>query len=135
VEGRLDDIRAANAEKLDEMRKTVDERLQSTLETRFNSVAEQLARVHQGFGEILTLAARVGDLKKIMSNVKVRGTFGEVQLAMLLDEFLAPDLIVKNAQIRDDSQERVEFAIKLPGHDEDGQVLLPIDAKISVRGL
>lgn len=133
VEGRLDAIRTESAGKLDEMRKTVDERLQSTLETRlgesFNRVVEQLERVHKGIGEMQTLAAGVGDLKRVLSNVRVRGTFGEVQLAMLLEQFLSPEQYVKNAQVKDGSQERVEFAIRLPGREPDGEVLLPVDAK------
>jgi DNA recombination protein RmuC len=133
VEGRLDAIRTESAAKLDEMRKTVDERLQSTLETRlgesFNRVVEQLERVHKGIGEMQTLAAGVGDLKRVLSNVRVRGTFGEVQVAMLLEQFLSPEQYIKNAQVKDGSQERVEFAIRLPGREPDGEVLLPVDAK------
>ena len=133
VEGRPDAIRTESAAKLDEMRKTVDERLQSTLETRlgesFNRVVEQLERVHKGIGEMQTLAAGVGDLKRVLSNVRVRGTFGEVQVAMLLEQFLSPEQYIKNAQVKDGSQERVEFAIRLPGREPDGEVLLPVDAK------
>jgi len=133
VEGRLDAIRSESATKLEEMRKTVDEKLQSTLETRlgesFNRVVEQLERVHKGIGEMQTLAAGVGDLKRVLSNVRVRGTFGEVQLGMILEQFLSPEQYTKNAQVKDDSQERVEFAIKLPGPNTDGELLLPIDAK------
>lgn len=133
VEGRLDAIRNENATKLEEMRKTVDERLQSTLETRlgesFTRVVEQLERVHKGIGEMQSLAAGVGDLKRVLSNVRVRGTFGEVQLGMLLEQILSPEQFIKNAQVRDGSQERVEFAIRLPGRDADGEVLLPVDAK------
>jgi len=133
VEGRLDAIRNESASKLEEMRKTVDERLQSTLETRlgesFDRVVEQLERVHKGIGEMQSLAAGVGDLKRVLSNVRVRGTFGEVQLGMLLEQFLSPEQYIKNAQVKDGSQERVEFAIRLPGRDADGEVLLPIDAK------
>jgi DNA recombination protein RmuC len=133
VEGRLDSIRTESATKLEEMRKTVDERLQSTLETRlgesFNRVVEQLERVHKGIGEMQSLAAGVGDLKRVLSNVRVRGTFGEVQLGMLLEQLLSPEQYIKNAQVKDGSQERVEFAIRLPGRDADGEVLLPVDAK------
>jgi len=133
VEGRLDAIRSESASKLDEMRKTVDERLQSTLETRlgesFNRVVEQLERVHKGIGEMQSLATGVGDLKRMLTNVRVRGTFGEVQLCMLLDQFLSPEQFAKNVQVKDGSQERVEFAIRLPGQDSDSEVLLPIDAK------
>lgn len=133
VEGRLDAIRAENMAKMDEMRKAVDEKLQSTLEARlgesFRLVSQQLESVHKGLGEMQTLAAGVGDLKKVMTNVKVRGTWGEVQLSNLLDQFLSPEQYYQNAQIREDSQERVEFAIRLPGRGDDKEVLLPIDAK------
>jgi DNA recombination protein RmuC len=133
VEGRLDAMRGENAAKLDEMRRTVDEKLQSTLETRlgesFNRVVEQLERVHKGIGEMQSLAAGVGDLKRVLSNVRVRGTFGEVQLGMLLEQFLPPEQYIRNAQIKEGSQERVEFAIRLPGRDVEGEVLLRVDAK------
>ena len=131
VENCLETIRVENASKLDEMRRTVDDKLQSTLETRlgesFNRVVEQLERVHKGIGEMQTLAAGVGDLKKVLSNVRVRGTFGEIQLEMLLEQFLSPEQYIKNAQIKEDSQERVEYAVRLPGHGS--ECLLPIDAK------
>lgn len=131
VEGRLDAIRQESATKLDEMRQTVDEKLQTTLETRlgesFNRVVEQLERVHKGIGEMQTLAANVGDLRNVLTNVKVRGTYGEVQLALLLEQFLSPDQFVKNASVRPDGSERVEYAIKFPADGD--QVLLPIDSK------
>ena len=133
VEGRLDVIRTENAAKLEEIRGTVDERLQQTLEARlgesFHRVVEQLERVYKGIGEMQSLAAGVGDLKKVLSNVRVRGTYGEIQLAMLLEQFLSPEQIIKNAQIKENTQERVEFAIRLPGRDGEHEVLLPIDAK------
>ena len=133
VEGRLDTLRSENAAKLEEMRKTVDEKLQSTLETRlgesFNRVVEQLERVHKGIGEMQSLAAGVGDLKRVLSNVRVRGTFGEIQLSMLLEQLLSPEQFIRNAQIKENSQERVEFAIRLPGRDAEQEVLFPIDAK------
>ena len=133
VEVRLDAIRTESATKLEEMRRTVDEKLQSTLETRlgesFTRVVEQLERVHKGIGEMQTLAAGVGDLKRVLSNVRVRGTFGEVQLAMVLEQFLSPEQYIKNAQVKENSQERVEFAIKLPGREAEGDLLLPVDAK------
>lgn len=133
VEGRLDAIRTENMSKLDEMRKTVDEKLQSTLEARlgesFRLVSQQLESVHKGLGEMQTLAAGVGDLKKVMTNVKARGVWGEIQLGNLLEQFLAPDQYIQNAQIRDDSQERVEFAVRFPGRGSDKELLLPIDAK------
>lgn len=133
IEERFDAIRTENAVKLDEMRKTVDERLQSTLETRlgesFNRVVEHLERVNRGIGEVQSLAAGVGDLKKVLSNVKVRGTYGEIQLGTLLDEFLSAEQIIRNAQTKDGSLERVEFAVRLPGRDMESEVLLPIDSK------
>ena len=133
VEQRLDAIRQESANKLEEMRQTVDEKLQTTLENRlgesFNRVVEQLARVHEGLGEMKNLASNVGDLKTVLSNVKVRGTFGEVQLELLLEQFLAPDQYIKGAQVRDSSSERVEFAIRLPGKAAGEEVLLAVDAK------
>jgi DNA recombination protein RmuC len=131
VESRLDAIRQENAAKLDEMRQTVDEKLQTTLETRlgesFNRVVEHLERVHKSIGEMQTLAANVGDLKNVLTNVKVRGTYGEVQLALLLEQFLSPDQYVKNASVGSGGRERVEYAIKFPADGD--QVLLPIDSK------
>jgi DNA recombination protein RmuC len=133
VEGRLDAIRTENVTKLDEMRKTVDEKLQSTLEARlgesFRLVSQQLESVHKGLGEMQSLAAGVGDLKKVMTNVKARGVWGEIQLGNLLEQFLAPDQYIQNAQIREDSQERVEFAVRFPGRGSEKELLLPIDAK------
>jgi DNA recombination protein RmuC len=133
VEGRLDILRSENAAKLDEMRKTVDERLQTTLEKRlgdsFKLVSDQLEQVQRGLGEMQTLAVGVGDLKKVLTNVKTRGTWGEIQLGALLEQILAPDQFIPNAQCREGSAERVEFAIRLPGRDGENEVLLPIDAK------
>ncbi len=133
IEGRLDALRTESQMKLDEMRRTVDEKLQTTLETRlgesFGRVAEQLERVHKSLGEMQTLATGVGDLKRVLTNVRSRGTFGEVQLGAVLEQFLSPEQYVKNAQVREHSQERVEFAIRLPGREADEEVLLPIDAK------
>jgi DNA recombination protein RmuC len=133
VEKRLDMLRTESASKLDEMRRTVDEKLHTTLEKRlgesFRTVTEQLERVYQGLGEMQSLAAGVGDLKRVLSNVKVRGTWGEIQLGSLLEQFLAPDQYQRNVQIRQNSSERVEFAIRLPGRDGEHEVWLPIDAK------
>ena len=133
VEGRLDVIRNENAAKLDEMRQAVDEKLESTLERRlgesFRIVTEHLAQVQKGLGEMQALAAGVGELKKVLSNVKVRGTWGEAQLGNLLEDFLAPEQFVRNAVVKDDTRESVEFAIRLPGLGEGKEVLLPIDAK------
>jgi len=133
VEGRLDVIRAESATKLEEMRQTVDEKLQSTLETRlgesFNRVVEQLNRVHEGLGEMKNLASNVGDLRNVLTNVKVRGTFGEVQLELILEQFLTSDQYIKDARVREHSSERVEFAIRFPGKGGGEEVLLPVDAK------
>jgi len=115
------------------MRQTVDEKLQATLDTRlgesFSRVVEQLKIMHQGIGEMRELAANVGDLQKVLTNVKVRGVYGEVQLEFLLEEFLSPEQYIKNASVKDESSERVEFAVRLPGKQHGGEVLLPIDAK------
>jgi DNA recombination protein RmuC len=133
VEGRLDIIRQENAAKLDEMRQTVDEKLHATLENRlgesFNRVVEQLNRVHEGLGEMKSLAANVGDLRNVLTNVKVRGNFGEVQLELLLEQFLTPDQYIKDARVKDHTSERVEFAIKFPGKGGGEELLLPVDAK------
>lgn len=133
VEGRLDVLRQENATKLEEMRVTVDEKLQTTLEQRlgdsFKRVVEQLERVHTGLGEMKTLATGVGDLKKVLSNVSVRGALGEIQLSRLLEQLLSPEQFIENAAVREGSQERVEFAVRLPGRDGENEVLLPIDAK------
>jgi DNA recombination protein RmuC len=133
VESRLDAIRVESAGKLDEMRRMVDEKLQSTLERRlgesFRIVNEQLERVHQGLGEMQSLAAGVGDLKRVLSNVKIRGTWGEIQLGNLLEQFLAPDQYERDVNVKEHGTERVEFAIRLPGRDGEHDVLLPIDAK------
>ena len=139
VEARLRDIEANNAAKLDEMRRTVDEKLHATLEQRlgesFRLVSERLEQVHRGLGEMQTLAAGVGDLKKVLTNVKTRGTWGEVQLEALLEQMLTADQYAKNVATVPKSSERVEFAIKLPGRAAgqgdraSGPVWLPIDAK------
>jgi len=137
LEQRLKDIEANNATKLEEMRRTVDEKLHATLEQRlgesFKQVSDRLEQVHRGLGEMQTLAAGVGDLKKVLTNVKTRGTWGEVQLEALLEQLLTADQYAKNVATVPKSGERVEFAIKLPGRQEsDGTavpVWLPIDAK------
>ena len=135
VEERLDALRIENTQKLEQMRHVVDEKLQGTLERRlgesFKLVSERLEQVHRGLGEMQTLANGVGDLKRVLSNVKTRGTWGEVQLGALLDQMLIQDQIARNVATRPNAAERVEFAIRLPGsgaHDEK-EVLLPIDAK------
>lgn len=135
VEQKLAQIQADNSMQLEQMRKTVDEKLQGTLEKRlgesFKLVSERLELVHKGLGEMQTLASGVGDLKKVLTNVKTRGTWGEMQLANLLEQVLTPDQFACNVATRPGSSERVEFAIKLPGRsDNDGSpVWLPIDAK------
>jgi DNA recombination protein RmuC len=132
VEQRLERIQQDNTAKLEQMRQTVDEKLHATLEKRlsesFKQVSDRLEIVHKGLGEMQTLAAGVGDLKRVLSNVKTRGVFGETQLAALLEQVMAPDQYEKNVATRPGSRERVDFAIKLPG-DGDSPVLLPIDAK------
>lgn len=135
VEDRLTAIQADNAAKLEQMRATVNEKLQTTLETRlgesFRSVSERLEQVHRGLGEMRTLASGVGDLKKVLTNVKTRGTWGEVQLGSLLEQVLAPGQYEANVATRPGSAERVEFAIRMPGRDggDGGVVWLPVDAK------
>jgi DNA recombination protein RmuC len=138
IETRLAAIQTDNSQKLEQMRQTVDEKLHNTLEQRlgesFKRVSEQLERVHAGLGEMQTLASGVGDLKKVLSNVKVRGTWGEVQLDNLLEQILSAGQYEKNVATRPNSSERVEFAIKLPGRDEAGNIVwLPIDAKFPLE--
>lgn len=132
VEGRLDQIRADNSEKLEQVRQTVDEKLQGVLEQRlgesFGRVSERLEQVHRGLGEMQTLASGVGDLKKVLANVKIRGNWGEMQLGKLLEQVLAPEQYAANVCTNEFNGSRVEFAIRLPGHDL-GPVWLPIDAK------
>ncbi len=129
VEGRLDAIRQESASKLEEMRLTVDEKLQTTLDSQFSKIVEQLARVYEGIGEMKDAASKVGDLNRILTSVKARGMFGEGQLELLLDEFLTPDQYIKNAQVKDGSQERVEFAIRFRVGLDGDEMLLPVDAK------
>ena len=137
VEGRLTAIQADNASKLEEMRRTVDEKLHATLEQRlgesFKLVSDRLEQVHRGLGEMQSLAAGVGDLKRVLSNVKTRGTWGEVQLAALLEQLLTADQFAANVATRPDSGERVDFAIRLPGKGDGAVVWLPIDAKFPVE--
>ena len=132
VEGRLDQLRTENAAELEKVRTTVDEKLQTTLETRLNEnfgrVVEQLNKAYEVFGEMRSISTHVGDLKNVLTNPKLRGTFGEVQLAMLLQDFLSPTQYVKDAQVKANSAERVEYAIRLPMLDGD-EMLLPVDAK------
>ena len=137
VDQQLSRIQQDNSAKLEQMRQTVDERLHATLEKRlsesFKQVSDRLELVHKGLGEMQTLAAGVGDLKRVLSNVKTRGVFGETQLAALLEQVMAPEQYEKNVATRPGSNARVEFAIKLPGRDGGGPVLLPIDAKFPIE--
>jgi DNA recombination protein RmuC len=137
LEQRLERLQQDNSAKLEQMRQTVDEKLHATLEKRlsesFRQVSERLELVHKGLGEMQTLAAGVGDLKKVLSNVKARGVFGEVQLAALLEQVMAPEQYERNVVTRPGSRDRVEFAVKLPGRERDEHVLLPIDAKFPIE--
>jgi DNA recombination protein RmuC len=133
VEAKLTQIQTDNSAKLEEMRRTVDEKLQGTLDKRlgesFKLVSERLEQVHKGLGDMQTLATGVGDLKKVLTNVKTRGTWGEMQLGNLLEQILTPDQYEKNVSTKSGSADRVEFALKLPGREEGKPLWLPIDAK------
>jgi DNA recombination protein RmuC len=134
VERRLQTLQEENAKKLDEMRKVVDEKLQETVEKRFNEsfrlISERLEQVHKGLGEMQSLASGVGDLKKVLTNVKTRGNLGEIQLGAILEQILSPEQYEQNAIIKEGSQERVEYVIKLPGKNTDNKsLLLPVDSK------
>ncbi len=138
VEQRLEALRADNAQKLEHIRLTVDEKLHATLEQRlgesFKLVSDRLEQVHKGLGEMQTLAAGVGDLKKVLTNIKTRGTWGEVQLENLLEQMLTPAQYSKNVATRPGQSARVEFAIRLPGRDEGkSEFWLPIDAKFPLE--
>jgi DNA recombination protein RmuC len=136
VASRLQQIQADNNKQLDQMRATVDEKLQGTLEKRlgesFKHVSERLEQVHKGLGEMQNLATGVGDLKRVLTNVKSRGGWGEIQLAALLEHMLAPEQFARNVRIGEISGEVVEFALRLPGRDSD-EVWLPIDAKFPLE--
>ncbi len=147
-EGRLDALRRTvdeklaalqqdSSQRLEEMRRTVDEKLQGTLEQRlgeaFRMVGERLEAVQRGLGEMQTLASGVGDLKKVLANVKVRGTWGEIQLGSLLAQVLAPEQYAVNVATRPHASERVEFAVRLPGSERGQEVLLPIDSKFPLE--
>jgi len=134
VEGKLTAMQEDNNKKLEEMRKTVDEKLQETVEKRFNEsfkmISDRLEQVHKGLGEMQTLASGVGDLKKVLTNVKTRGNLGEIQLGAILEQILSPEQYEQNAPVKEGSQERVEYVIKLPGKsNDDKSLLLPIDSK------
>ncbi|MEI7667791.1 MAG: DNA recombination protein RmuC [Erysipelotrichaceae bacterium] len=132
VETRLKAIQEDNAKKLEEMRHTVDEKLQKTLDERislsFKQVSEQLESVYKSLGEMKSIGIEVGDLKKVLSNVKTKGILGEIQLGSILEQILSPEQYLTDTPTYPGSKERVEFAVKLPG-DENGPVLLPIDSK------
>jgi len=135
INDKLKSLQEGNEKKLDQMRQTVDEKLQNTLEKRlgesFKLVSERLELVHKGLGEMQNLAAGVGDLKKVLTKGKVRGTWGEAQLGSLLEQFLSPEQFEKNVAVKKSGSERVEYAIKLPGKDKesDKPVYLAIDSK------
>jgi DNA recombination protein RmuC len=137
VDAKLQAIQEDNARRLETMRQTVDEKLQGTLERRlgesFKLIGDRLEAVHAGLGEMRALASGVGDLRKVLSNVKVRGTWGEIQLGNLLAEMLAPEQYVTNVATKPRAAERVEFAIRLPGGEDGEEVLLPIDSKFPME--
>ncbi|MEN8227259.1 MAG: DNA recombination protein RmuC [Bacteroidota bacterium] len=137
IEKHLKSIREDNAKQLDEMRKTVDEKLQTTLEKRlgesFKQVSDRLEQVHKGLGEMQTIASGVGDLKRVLSNVKTRGVLGEYQLGNILEQILTTEQYSKNVATKKGSQANVEFAIKLPGKDSDEEVWMPLDSKFPIE--
>ncbi len=137
IEKQLLSIRDDNTKQLNEMRKTVDEKLQTTLEKRlsesFKQVSERLELVHKGLGEMQTIANGVGDLKKVLSNVKTRGVLGEYQLGNILEQILTPDQYGKNVATKKGSQAHVEYAIKLPGKSTDEEVWMPVDSKFPIE--
>ena len=137
VDLRLKQLQEDNSKQIDKMRATVDEKLQGTLEKRlgesFKLVSDRLEQVHQGLGAMQQLASDVGGLQRVLTNVKTRGGWSEWQLGVLLEEMLTPEQFAKNMKTRDDNDERVEFAIKLPGDDNGAPVWLPIDAKFPME--
>ena len=137
VDVRMRQLQEDNSKQIDTMRATVDEKLQGTLEKRlgesFKLVSERLEQVHQGLGAMQQLASDVGGLQRVLTNVKTRGGWSEWQLGVLLEEMLTPDQFAKNMKTRDDTDERVEFVIKLPGDENSTPVWLPIDAKFPME--
>ena len=137
VDLRLQELQKDNAQQIERMRATVDEKLQGTLEKRlgesFKLVSERLEKVHQGLGAMQQLASDVGGLQRVLTNVKARGGWGEVQLGALLEQLLTPEQFDRNVQTRDESGERVDYAIKLPGEGNGAAVWLPIDAKFPME--
>src|SRR6266576_3682489 len=137
VDKRLQELQKENAQQIEQMRATVDEKLHGTLEKRlgesFKLVSERLEQVHQGLGAMRQLATDVGGLQRVLTNVKTRGGWSEWQLGALLAEMLTPDQFAKNIKTRDETDERVEFAIKLPGDENGAPVWLPVDAKFPME--
>ncbi|MEY4480313.1 MAG: hypothetical protein RLZZ267_991 [Bacillota bacterium] len=138
VEQKLSAIQEDNGKRLEQMRMTVDEKLHATLEKRlgesFKQVSDRLEQVHKGLGEMQTLASGVGDLKRVLTNVKTRGMVGEIQLENLLEQLLTPDQVVKQFKPREGTADVVEFAVKIPSKDDkDGSIYLPMDAKFPLE--
>ena len=137
VDSRVKDLQTDNAKKLEEMRLTVDEKLQVSVEKRFNesfkTISEQLTSVYKGLGEMKNLATGVGDLKKVMEGVKTRGIYGEVQLNSIISDILSPNQYQENISTKPGSADRIEFAVKMPGGEEDHETYLPIDSKFPVE--
>ena len=137
VDTRVKDLQNDNAKKLEEMRLTVDEKLQASVEKRFNesfkTISEQLTSVYKGLGEMKNLATGVGDLKKVMEGVKTRGIYGEVQLSSIISDILSPSQYQENIATKPGSNDRVEFAVKMPGRQEQHETFLPIDSKFPVE--
>ncbi|WP_339041430.1 DNA recombination protein RmuC [Candidatus Lariskella endosymbiont of Hedychridium roseum] len=137
VDSKLLDIQHSNDKKLEEMRKTVDEKLHSTLEQRLNQsfklVSDKLEMLHKGLGQMQSISSQVVDLKNILSNVKTRGIWGEVQLKSIIEQIMTPEQYLENINVVPGSQERVEYAVRLPGRDNSGDILLPIDAKFPLE--
>lgn len=137
VDTRVKSLQEDNAKKLEEMRETVDEKLQKSVEKRFNesfkTISGQLTQVYQGLGEMKNLATGVGDLRKVMEGVKTRGIYGEVQLGSIISDMLAPSQYEENMITKKGSNDRVEFAVRMPGKAEDAPVFLPIDSKFPVE--
>ena len=137
VDTRVKSLQDENSKKLDQMRETVDEKLKASVEKRFNesfkTISGQLTQVYQGLGEMKNLATGVGDLKKVMEGVKTRGIYGEVQLGSIIADILNPAQYEENAITKKGSNDRIEFAIKMPGKDDDSTVFLPIDSKFPIE--
>jgi DNA recombination protein RmuC len=138
IEIKLKSIQDDNNKRLEDMRKTVDEKLQETVEKRFNEsfklISERLEQVHKGLGEMQTLASGVGDLKKVLTNVKTRGNLGEIQLGAILEQILSPEQYEQNAMVKKGSLERVEYVVRLPDKNTENElVLLPIDSKFPIE--